>query len=52
MEDSDSGIRDAYAARCRNIVVVDSMGVAGKHEGKPGVIKIVKDLADLDKEIF
>lgn len=47
LEDSDSGIRDAYAAGCRNIVVVDSMGVAEKHEGKPGVIKIVKDLVGL-----
>ena len=52
LEDSDSGIRDAYAAGCRNIVVVDSMGVAGKHEGKPGVIQIVKDLKELDKVIF
>lgn len=48
LEDSDSGIRDAYAAGCRNIVVVDSMGVAGKHEGKPGVIRIVKDLIGLE----
>ena len=48
LEDSDSGIRDAYAAGCGNIVVVDSMGVAGKHEGKPGVIRIVKDLIGLE----
>lgn len=43
-EDSESGIRDAYAAGCRHIVVVDSMNVAGKHEGKEGVVAIVKDL--------
>lgn len=52
LEDSDSGIRDAYAAGCRNIVVVDSMGVAGKHEGKPGVIRIVKDLVGLDQVVL
>lgn len=51
-EDSDSGIRDAYAVGCRNIIVVDSMGVAQKHEGKPGIIKIVKDFIGLDKEII
>ena len=52
LEDSDSGIRDAYAVGCRNIVVVDSMGVAGKHEGKPGVIRIVKDLVGLDQVVL
>ena len=52
LEDSDSGIRDAYAVGCRNIIVVDSMGVAAKHEGKPGVIKTVKDLIGLEKEVI
>ena len=52
LEDSDSGIRDAYAAGCRNIIVVDSMGIAAKHEGKPGVVKIVKDLTELDEDIL
>lgn len=47
-EDSDSGIRDAYEAGCRNIIVVDSMGVGKKHEGKAGVRAIVKDFCDLD----
>ena len=46
-EDSDSGIRDAYAAGCQNIIVVDSMGVAAKHEGKPGVQKIIKTFEEL-----
>lgn len=45
-EDSDSGIRDAYAAGCRNIVVVDSMGVAEKHAKKPGVKQIIKDFQE------
>lgn len=52
LEDSDSGIRDAYAVGCRNIIVVDSMGIAAKHEGKPGVVKIVKDLTELDEDIL
>ena len=47
-EDSDSGIRDAYAAGCRNIVVVDSMGVAEKHVGKPGVKQIIKSFEELE----
>lgn len=42
-EDSESGIRDAYAAGCRSIIVIDSMNVAEKYEGKDGVIAIVKD---------
>ena len=47
-EDSESGIRDAYAAGCRNIVVVDSMGIAEKHIGKNGVIQIIKDFTELE----
>ena len=47
-EDSDSGIRDAYVAGCRNIVVVDSMGVAEKHVGKPGVKQIIKSFEELE----
>lgn len=46
-EDSESGIRDAYEAGCRNIIVVDSMNVAAKHAGKGGVIRIVKSLKEL-----
>lgn len=52
LEDSDSGIRDAYAVGCTNIIVVDSMDIAEKHQGKPGVIKIVKDLTELGEDIF
>ncbi len=47
-EDSESGIRDAYAAGCRNIVVVDSMGVAEKHSGKAGVKRIIKTFKELE----
>ena len=46
-EDSDSGIRDAYTAGCRNIIVVDSMGVAAKHAGKEGVKNIIRDFTEL-----
>lgn len=42
-EDSESGIRDAYAAGCRNIIVIDSMNVAEKYRGKEGVLDVVKD---------
>lgn len=46
-EDSESGIRDAYVAGCRNIVVVDSMGIAEKHIGKNGVMQLIKDFTEL-----
>jgi len=47
-EDSDSGIRDAHKAGCKNIIVVDSMGVAEKHIGKPGVKQIIKTFEELE----
>lgn len=46
-EDSESGIRDAYAAGCRNIVVVDSMGVADRYLGTPGVLKSIRNFEEL-----
>lgn len=42
-EDSESGIRDAVKAGCRNIVVIDSMGVAEKYEGQDGILAICQD---------
>ncbi len=42
-EDSESGIRDAYAAGCRNIIVIDSMNVAEKYRGREGVLNVMKD---------
>lgn len=50
-EDSESGIRDAYAVGCRNIVVIDSMNVAEKHAGKPGIVAIEKDMTSIAKEL-
>ena len=47
-EDSDSGIRDAYEAGCKNIIVVDSMGVGKKHEGKPGIKQIIKSFKEIE----
>ena len=47
-EDSDSGIRDAYEAGCKNIIVVDSMGVAKKHAGKTGVKQIIKTFEEIE----
>ena len=43
-EDSASGVRNAYEAGCRHIVVVDSLGAAHGYEEKPGVVKVTKDL--------
>lgn len=50
-EDSESGIRDAYAVGCRNIVVIDSMNVAEKYVGKPGIVAIEKDMIRIAKEL-
>ena len=43
-EDSASGVRNAYEAGCRHIVVVDSLGAAQGYEQKPGVVIVTKDL--------
>lgn len=40
-EDSESGIRNALEAGCRNVVVVDSMGVANHYKDCPGIIKTI-----------
>ena len=40
-EDSESGIRTALEAGCRNIVVVDSMGVAGRYTDRPSIVGII-----------
>lgn len=46
-EDSESGIRNALEAGCRNIVVVDSMGVADRYAGQPGIVRIIRSFEDL-----
>lgn len=47
IEDSISGIKSAYAAGCRNIVVVDSAGKQEDYKDLPGVMKIIKDFSDI-----
>lgn len=47
IEDSISGIKNAYAAGCRNIVVVDSAGKQEDYKDLPGVKKILKDFSDI-----
>lgn len=46
-EDSESGIRDALKAGCRNVIVVDSMGVAGKYAGQPGIVKTIRSFQEM-----
>ena len=46
-EDSESGIRDAFKAGCHNLIVVDSMGVAQKYAGQPGLVKIIQSFEDI-----
>ena len=46
-EDSESGIRDALSAGCRNVIVVDSMGVAQRYAGQEGILKIINTFDDM-----
>ena len=46
-EDSESGIRDAIKAGCRNVIVVDSMGVAQKYAGQSGIVKIIRTFEEM-----
>ena len=47
-EDSESGIRDALKAGCRNVIVVDSMGIADRYVGQPGIVKVIKTFEDMN----
>lgn len=46
-EDSESGIRDAVKAGCRNVVVMDSMGVGDRYIGQPGIVKIIRTFREM-----
>ena len=46
-EDSESGIRNALEAGCRNVVVVDSMGIADRYKDHPGIVKIIRSFLHL-----
>ena len=46
-EDSESGIRNALQAGCRNVIVVDSMGVAQQYADQPGIVKIIRTFEEM-----
>ena len=46
-EDSESGIRNAFQAGCRNVIVVDSMGVAEKYANQRGIVKIIHTFEEI-----
>lgn len=46
-EDSESGIRDALKAGCRNVIVVDSMDVAKRYIGQLGIVKVIKTFEEM-----
>lgn len=47
IEDSISGIKNAYAAGCCNIVVVDSANKKEEYEQLPGVKKVIRNFVEL-----
>ena len=47
IEDSKSGIVNAYKAGCHNIVVVNSAGKKEEYEKLPGVIRVIEDFTEL-----
>ena len=46
-EDSESGIRDALTAGCRNVIVVDSMDLGERYIGQPGIVKIIRTFEEM-----
>ena len=47
IEDSKSGIENAYEAGCRQIIVVNSANNKKEYEKMPGVIKVIDDFKEL-----
>lgn len=47
IEDSMSGIKNAYEAGCRNIIVVNSANNKESFEKMPGVIQVIEDFEEL-----
>lgn len=47
IEDSRSGIENAYKAGCRNIVVVDSAGKKDEYQKLPGVTKVIDSFKEM-----
>ena len=50
IEDSISGVRNAYQAGCRNIIVVNSTNNRSEFEKMPGVIQVIEDFEELLKK--
>ena len=50
IEDSISGIKNAYQAGCRNIIVVDSTNNSNVYKQMPGVIQVIQDFDELLKQ--
>ena len=46
-EDSVSGIKNAYEAGCRHIVVIDSANKKEEYENLPGVIKVINHFKEV-----
>lgn len=47
VEDSKSGILNAYEAGCRNIIVVDSANKKSEYEKLPGVLKVIDNFKEI-----
>ncbi|MDD8049172.1 MAG: HAD hydrolase-like protein [Thomasclavelia sp.] len=47
IEDSVSGIKNAYKAGCQNIIVVDSANKKDEYQKLPGVIKVINDFTQI-----
>ena len=50
IEDSMSGIKNAYQAGCRNIIVVNSANNRSEFEKMPGVIQVIETFEELLKK--
>ena len=50
IEDSLSGIKNAYQAGCRNIIVVNSTNNRSALEKMPGVIQVIESFEELLKK--
>ena len=47
IEDSLSGIENAYKAGCRNIIVVDSADKREEYQKLPGVTKVIDSFKEM-----
>ena len=47
IEDSLSGIENAYKAGCRNIIVIDSANKKDEYQKLPGVTKVIDSFKEI-----